>query len=126
MRHARLLILVAAFGFPGAANAQSMNAQEFFKRAQALKAKGAMALLSRDLKPMIREAKSAGMKARATRLAAVAAGRSPRYCPPKGSKRLGNEEFMRGMEAIPLAERMEIDLTEAITRMLVRKYPCNR
>jgi hypothetical protein len=103
-----------------------MNAQEFFKRAQALKAKGAMALLSRDLKPMIREVKSAGMKARATRLAAVAAGRSPRYCPPKGSQRLGTEEFMRGMEAIPLAERMEIDLTEAITRMLVRKYPCNR
>jgi hypothetical protein len=121
-----LLILVAALGFPEVANAQSMNAQEFFKRAQTLKAKGAMALLSRDLKPMIREVKSAGMKARATRLAAVAAGRSPRYCPPKGSKRLGNEEFMRGMEAIPLAERMEIDLTEAITRMLVRKYPCNR
>jgi hypothetical protein len=126
MRQARLLILVAALGLPEPASAQSMNAQEFFKRAQALKAKGAMALLSRDLKPMIREAKSAGMKARATRLAAVAAGRSPRYCPPKGSKRLGNEEFMRGMEAIPLAERMEIDLTEAITRMLVRKYPCNR
>jgi hypothetical protein len=30
------------------------------------------------------------------------------------------------MAAIPLAERLSIDLTEAITRILVRKYPCDR
>ena len=125
MRHTRLVLLfLAVLSFPGIASAQSMNAEAFFKKAQALKAKGAMALMSRDLRPMIREAKSAGMKARATRLAAVAAGRTPRYCPPKGSKRLGNEEFMAGMAAIPLAERLRIDLTEAMTRILVRKFPC--
>jgi hypothetical protein len=124
MRSAAILFLLTAV--PGAAQAQSMNAETFFKKAQTLRAKGPLALISRDLKPMIREAKAAGLKARAARLAAVAAGRTPRYCPPKGSKRLGNEEFMRGMAAIPLAERLSIDLTEAITRILVRKYPCDR
>ena len=125
MRHAPLLILLTAgLTMPEAASAQSMNAEAFFRKAQSLKAKGAMALMSRDLGPMIKEARSAGLKARSTRLAAVAAGRTPRYCPPKGSKRLGNEEFMAGMAAIPLAERLRIDLTEAMTRILVRKFPC--
>ena len=60
------------------------------------------------------------MKARATRLAAVAAGHRPRYCPPKGSKRLGNQEFMDGMASIPQAERLTIDLTEAIDKEIRR------
>lgn len=120
VRIASLLLLAV----PAAASAQSMNAEVFFKRAQALKAKGALALMSRDLKPVVNEAKAAGLKARATRLAAVFAGRTPRYCPPHGSKRLGNEEFLDGMAAIPAAERARIDMTEAITRLLVRKHPC--
>ncbi len=124
MRNAAILFLLTAL--PGAAQAQSMNAEAFFKKAQTLKARGPLALMSHDLKPMIREAKAAGLKARSIRLAAVAAGHTPRYCPPKGSKRLGNQEFMDGMAAIPPAERLSIDLTEAITRILVRKYPCNR
>jgi hypothetical protein len=124
MRNAAILFLLTAL--PGAAQAQSMNAEAFFKKAQTLKARGPLALMSRDLKPMIREAKAAGLKARSIRLAAVAAGHTPRYCPPKGSKRLGNQEFMDGMAAIPPAERLSIDLTEAITRILVRKYPCDR
>jgi hypothetical protein len=28
------------------------------------------------------------------------------------------------MAAIPLAERIKIDMTEAMTRILVRKHPC--
>jgi hypothetical protein len=124
MRSAAILFLLTAV--PGAAQAQSMNAEIFFKKAQALKAKGPLALMSRELRPLIREAKAAGLKARSTRLAAVAAGRTPRYCPPKGSKRLGNQEFMDGMASMPRAERLSIDLTEAITRLMVRKYPCDR
>lgn len=83
-----------------------------------------MALMSRDLRPIVNEAKAAGLKARATRLAAVAAGLKPRYCPPEGSKRLGNEEFLHGMGAIPALERARIDMTEAMTRILIRKFPC--
>lgn len=116
------LILLA---IPSAASAQSMNAETFYKRAMALKAKGAMALMSRDLRPVVNEAKAAGLKARKTRLAAEASGKQPRYCPPKGSKRIGNEEFLDGMAAIPAAERARIDMTEAITRLLVRKHPCS-
>lgn len=110
---------------PAAASAQSMNAEIFYKRAMALKAKGPMALMSRELRPVIREAKAAGLKVRATRLAAVAAGGKPRYCPPEDKKRLGTEEFLHGMAAIPATERAVIDMTEAMTRILVRKFPCS-
>lgn len=117
-------LLAALILLPAPAAAQSMNAETFLKRAQALKAKGPLAFVSRDLRPIVNEAKAAGLKARATRLAAIADGRRPRYCPPKGAKRLGNDEFLAGMAAIPAAERVRIDLTEAMTRILVRKFPC--
>ena len=122
LRVASLLLLAV----PAAASAQSMNAQSFYTKALVLKAKGPLALMSRDLKPMVNEAKAAGLKARTSRLAAVAAGKQPRYCPPKGSKRLGTEEFLDGMAAIPAAERTKIDMAEAMTRILVRKFPCPR
>ena len=124
MRNAAILFFLTAI--PGTAHAQSMNAEAFYKKALALKAKGPLAIMSREVRPLIREAKAAGLKARATRMAAKAAGRKPRYCPPEGSKRLGHKEFLNGMGAIPLAERARIDMTEAMTRVLVAKFPCSR
>jgi hypothetical protein len=123
MRNAAILLLLTAV--PGAAHGQSMNAEAFYKKALVLKAKGPLAFMSRELKPLIKEARAAGLQARATRLAAQAAGRTPRYCPPEGSKRLGHKEFLKGMGAIPFAERVRIDMTEAMTRVLVAKFPCS-
>ena len=122
MRKAAILFLLTAV--PGIAHAQSMNADDFYKKALALKAKGPLALMSRELKPLISEAKAAGLKARAARLAATAAGRRPRYCPPEGSTRLGHKEFLKEMGEIPRAERARIDRTEAMTRVRVAKFPC--
>ena len=115
------LLLLA---IPTAPAAQSMNAEAFHKRASALAAKGPLAMFSGDLKVVMNEAKAAGAKARATRLAAVNAGGKPRYCPPENNKGMGSDEFMRGLSAIPAAERAKIDLTEATTRILARKFPC--
>ncbi len=108
----------------GAASAQSMNADAFYKRAVALKAKGPLALVSGDLKPMMREAKSTGLHVRSTRLATLKAGRRPRYCPPEGAKRMGPEEFIAALGKIPAAERSRIYMSEAMTRILARKFPC--
>ncbi len=121
VRIASLLLLAV----PAATSAQSMNAEAFFKKAKALKAKGPLAMMSGDLRPVIEEAKAAGLKARALRLAAVSAGRMPRYCPPQGSKRLDADEFLTGMAAIPAIERARIDMTEAMTRILIRRFPCS-
>jgi hypothetical protein len=72
------------------------------------------------------EGKASAGKARELRLAAVKAGHKPRYCPPEGRKGMGSDEYMRGLAAIPAAERAQIDMTEATTRILARKFPCPR
>ena len=83
-----------------------------------------MALFSGDLKVVMNEGKAAGGKAREARLAAIKAGQKPRYCPPQGAKGLGSDEYMKGLSALPAAERARIDMTEATTRILARRFPC--
>lgn len=116
---ALLLLLV-----PTAAPAQTMNAQVFYERAAALQKKGVMALFSDDLKALTKEGKAAGARARDQRLATIAAGRKPRYCPPEGPVSIGSNEFMKRLSAIPAADRQRIDMAEATTRILSAKFPC--
>ncbi len=120
VRFASLLL----FAIPASAPAQSMNAELFYKKARALEAKGPMALLSRDLKVVMNEGKASAAQARATRLAAVKAGQTPRYCPPATSKGMGSDEYMESLAEIPAAERARINMTEVTTRILARKFPC--
>lgn len=121
----RILIALALAAAPmTAAMAQSMNAETFHKRAQALKKKGAMAIFSRgEIKALTTEAQAAAKRAREQRLATLKAGGKPRSCPPEGS-RMGSDEFMERLAAIPPAERARIDMTEATIRILAGKYPC--
>lgn len=122
----RILIagLIAVAAAP--ATAQHMNAEEFHRRADALQRKGGRALLAvGEIRALTKEVRAAGELIRARRIAAQKAGQAPRYCPPKGSsKRMGSEEFMKRLSAIPKPERQAIDLAEAMNRMLAQKHPC--
>ena len=120
VRFAPLLLLV----LPAAVSAQSMNAEVFHKKAAALAKKGPMAIFSSDLKQVMNEGKASAGKARELRLAAIKSGHKPRYCPPEGTKGMNSDEYMKGLSAIPAAERAQIDMTEATTRILARKFPC--
>ena len=122
----KFLIAVVAVGLPAMASAQSMNAETFFQKANALQRKGMMALFSSDVKKLMKEAKTAGETARAQRLAALKAEQKPRYCPPAGSQRMGSDEFMQRLGALPRTDRMRIDMTEAMIRILTVKFPCSR
>jgi len=121
----RLKLLVAtAILVPSIASAQSMNAELFYKRSNALIAKGPLALFSRgEISALMTEAANAGKAARAERLAAVAAGKPPRACPPPKSS-MGSDEFMKRLGAIPAAERARITMTEAMTRITIARFPC--
>lgn len=123
----RLITMAAAalLLVPAAASAQSMNAEEFHRRATALQKKGPMALFSRgEIKVLMNEGTGAAKRAREQRLATVRAGGKPRYCPPDGPQSLGSSEFMQRLSAIPQAQRARIDMTEATTRVLAGKFPC--
>ena len=102
-----------------------MNAEEFHRRATALKKKGPMALFSRgEIKALMHEGQAAGTRSREQRLAAVKAGHKPRYCPPPGPGSMNSDEYMKRLSAIPQAQRARIDMTEATTRILAGKFPC--
>jgi hypothetical protein len=104
--------------------AQSMNAETFHQRAAKLQKKGAMAIFSRgEINKLTTEAQAAAKRAREQRLATLKAGGRPRSCPPEGS-RMGSDEFMTRLAAIPAAERARIDMTEATIRILAVKFPC--
>lgn len=119
------IALAAAIMLAGPAAAQTMNADAFYKRAIALQKKGPMAIFSRgEIKLLMAEGKASGERARANRLAAIKAGEKPRYCPPEGRTRMNSNEFMKALGAIPASERSRIDMTEATTRIMARKFPC--
>lgn len=124
----RLLVtslIVGAAVWSSSATAQQMNAERFYERATKLKAKGPMALFSAgEIKALMNEGKAAGAAARANRLAAAKAGAAPRYCPPEGVHGMNSNEFMSRLAQIPEAERRRIDMAEAMTLILERKYPC--
>lgn len=105
--------------------AQSMNAEMFLQRANKLKAKGAMAVFSGgEIKTLMREGQAAGKAAAAIRKADKAAGRPARYCPPEGPQKMGSDEYMNRLNAIPAPERKRIDMTEATIRIMAMKFPC--
>ena len=123
--HLKLLV-AAAILLPSMASAQSMNAESFYKRSLALKAKGPLALFSQDeIKVLMTEAQNAGKAARAARLASLAAGKPARACPPDKAA-MGADEFMKRLGAIPAAERARINMTEAMTRITIARFPCPR
>ncbi len=121
----RLKLIVAALVLlPSMASAQSMNAESFYKRSNALMAKGPLALFSRgEIKALMTEASNAGKVARAERLALLAAGKPPRACPPPKSS-MDSNEFMKRLGAIPAAERARINMAEAMTRITIARFPC--
>ena len=108
------------------AAAQKMNAEEFHRRATSLQKKGGRALLAMgEIRVLTKEVRAAGELIRARRIAAEKAGEKPRYCPPKGAnKRMGSEEFMSRLSALPRPERQAIDMAEAMNRILATKHPC--
>ena len=112
-------------GLPAGASAQSMNAETFYSRAVKLSGKGALAIFSGgEIKALMSEGQAAGLRARDTRRATLAAGGKPRFCPPGKAVTMGSDEFLKRLAAIPRAERARIDMTEATTRVMTAKFPC--
>ena len=121
----KVLIAVTAVLMPTIASAQAMNAEIFHKRATRLMAKGPLSLFSRgEFKVLMKEGQSSGQAAGARNKADKAAGRVTRYCAPAGPQKMDSDEFMKRLGAIPRAERVRIDMTEATNRIMAAKFPC--
>lgn len=122
MRAMMTAIAVAAMLLP--VSAQAMSVAEFLAKANALKAKGFLALGSPDIKLLKGEMEGVANAYRADIVAARQAGRAPHSCPPpKGQAKIGSKELLAEFEAIPAAQR-GMSVKSAFYAMMKKRFPC--
>ncbi|QIL03162.1 hypothetical protein G7078_10490 [Sphingomonas sinipercae] len=124
MVRAGVLAALVAAVWAAPASAQSMRADIFLQKADALAAKGPLALLSGDMGKLKAEMRGSAEQLRAERLAAVKAGQKPVYCPPAQQGNLGVSEILDHFRSIPVAERSRMTTKDAFKRLMMKKYPC--
>lgn len=101
-----------------------MTVGDFLSKANALKARGLMAMGSSDLKLLRGHMLSVATDYRRDIDNARAAGKPPHSCPPpKGKTRMGSNELLTEFEKIPSAQR-GISTRTAFYDMMKRRYPC--
>ncbi|MBN8500924.1 MAG: hypothetical protein J0M19_07220 [Sphingomonadales bacterium] len=121
----RILLAAAAClttAAPALAAPGDMSVAAFLTKADALKAKGAMAMFSPDLKVLQGEGKAAGDAYRARLKAERAAGR-PSSCPPANA-RISSDELLAHLRTYPAAARPRTSIKQAMADYFSRKYPC--
>jgi hypothetical protein len=109
-------------------SAQAMTVATFLAKADALKAKGVLALMSSDVGLLKAEMKAVGETYRADILAARAAGKPPHSCPPpKGDKRasMTSDELLAELRKVPAAQARTMEVKTAFYAMMKRKFPCS-
>ena len=118
---AALVVLLAAS--PVVAEPGDMSAAAFLGKADALRAKGPMALLSGDIKVLKAEGQAAGLAYRARLKADKSAGKPPHSCPPAKSK-INSTQVIEHLRAYPAAARTRTTMKAAIADLMVKTYPC--
>lgn len=118
----RLVMALGALTASSAATAMPVAA--FLAKAQALQAKGPLALFSGDLKLLANQVKFDAARLRADNEALVKAGKPKAYCVPPGGAKLDNNDVLAAMQAVPPAARAGTDSRDALRAMLARKHPC--
>ncbi len=111
---------VAAAMMPLAA--QAMTVDQFLARANALKAKGVMAMLSSDIGVLKAEIADATTAWKADKAARKAAGQPPLACAPEGTK-MTSDELLKWFAALPPAQRAA-SVKEGFARVIIAHYPC--
>ena len=107
---------------PAAATSGEMSVATFLSKADALKAKGFMALGSSDMKLLRDEGQAAGM-AYSARLQQERAAGKPSSCPPK-SARPSSSQVLEHLRTYPAGKRANISMKAAMADYFIKNYPC--
>lgn len=118
----RLALFAVLLAAPAAAATGDMSVAAFLSKADALKAKGLLALGSPDIKLLRAEGQAAGM-AYSERLKQERAAGKPSSCPPKGS-RMGSDQLLGHLRTYPAERRGSISMKTAMADYFIKTYPC--
>lgn len=102
---------------------QAMTVAVFLEKADALRARGMMAMFSSDIGLLKGEITSAGEALRAETAAARRAGRQPPFCAPE-RVRMTSNELLAFFRSIPAAQRQRLEVRDAMRFYMVRRFPC--
>jgi hypothetical protein len=105
-----------------ALQAQNMPVSTFLAKADALKKKGPLALLSSDIGLLKSEVQNSGKALRAEQVAARKAGRKLSYCLPEKAA-FNSNELLAHFQSIPPAQR-SMRVRDAFAGLVRKKYPC--
>ncbi len=103
MRKAAVAVLIA-LAPASALHAQLMPVSDFLTRAEALKKKGVMAIVSKDFGVFKAQIQNSGKQLRAEQNEAAKAGRKPATCMPKKAS-FGPDELLGHLRSIPPQQR---------------------
>lgn len=115
-------LALLALAAPAQANTGEMSVATFLAKADALKAKGFMALGSPDIKLLRAEGQAAG-QAYGARLQAERASGKPSSCPPKGT-RPSSDQVLDHLRTYPAEKRTGLTMRAAMADYFIKKYPC--
>lgn len=117
----KFLIAAALVVIPVTAHA--MTVEVFLQKADALKRRGPLALLSSDMGLLKTEVRTAAAQLKAERDVATRAGRRPAFCPPANVS-LNAQEVLTAFRAIPEARRPRVEVRDALRQYMAQRYPC--
>ena len=112
-----LLAATPALAAPG-----DINVASFLAKADALRAKGAMALFSSDYKLLQSEGKAAG-KAYRLRLNDERAAGKPSSCPPQPAP-VNSNTLLAHLRTYPAEHRGHTSLKTAMADLFIKTWPC--
>jgi hypothetical protein len=98
-----------------------MSAADFLHKADALKAKGMMAMFSPDLS-LLKAEFTAGAKA--WRAQVAPSGRPPNACPPATPLHMNDQEIYALIAAVPPDRRPTTSVQSAVVTGLNLRFPC--
>lgn len=119
----KLIMCAALMCLTGTAHA-AMDVATFLQKADALKAKGPLALFSSDLRLLKSEMETAGKQLRSEKQARDKAGLPPRSCPPKDAKPMTADQFLAEMHKLSPADQ-RLPLKDGLLRVAQRRFPCS-
>lgn len=115
------LAIASAAVVLSAGPAAAMDVGSFLQRADRLMRLGPLAMS--EYRVLSAEISRSNAILRAERLAAERQGRRPAYC-PDAARPAGPGEIFRALKAIPVAERADTRLTDALRTFYARRNPC--
>lgn len=125
-----LIVLAVAISpvLPGAASAETaqqpgtMSVAVFLTKAEALKAKGAMAIFSSDIGLLKSEVTSSAQAFRRQAKAEAASGK-PSACLPEHAT-LTSDDLLAHMLGYPVAARPRLFVSQAVAELFRKRFPC--